>query len=203
MSAMAVTSENTSVGFPHWSGLTLPACQQNFVRAVEEGREVADRRAGRTPATDHGAWDQLDPSTWPTLEDDAEADLVSDGACSIYVGCGPQSPLRDCFAGQHEGQTYCKSILVDQSLPWCGLCIRSLKIRRNFAHATRDQLGPAMISLLNIQPSVLHSAPATSWTSPPCPHGGCFEAGMLHGAAAMVPALVRLLLLMRWCEHKP
>lgn len=35
---------------------------QNFRRAVEEGREVLDRRAGRQPATQHGAWDALDAS---------------------------------------------------------------------------------------------------------------------------------------------
>ena len=36
-------------------------CLQNFQRAVEEGKEVLERRAGRTPATDHAAWDALDP----------------------------------------------------------------------------------------------------------------------------------------------
>jgi hypothetical protein len=35
---------------------------QNFRRAVEEGKEVLDRRAGREPATQHAAWDALDAS---------------------------------------------------------------------------------------------------------------------------------------------
>ena len=35
---------------------------QNFRRAVEEGKEVLDRRAGREPATQHAAWDALDES---------------------------------------------------------------------------------------------------------------------------------------------
>jgi hypothetical protein len=35
---------------------------QNFRRAVEEGKEVLDRRAGREPATQHAAWDALDDS---------------------------------------------------------------------------------------------------------------------------------------------
>ena len=62
--------------------ICLPASHvQNFRRAVEEGREVLDRRAGREPATQHAAWDALDDS------DERNQVLLAAVSCTAYR-CG-------------------------------------------------------------------------------------------------------------------
>ena len=38
---------------------------QNFIRAVEEAKEVWDRRCDREPSTSHNPVDFLDPETFP------------------------------------------------------------------------------------------------------------------------------------------
>lgn len=61
---------------------TVKTKQANFRRAVEEGKEVLDRRTGRQPATQHYAWDALDTAderNQPGYQERGESDGDGEG----------------------------------------------------------------------------------------------------------------------------
>ncbi len=45
---------------------------QKYIKAVEEAKEIQDRRSGKQPKTDHDPIDFLDPSTFPSSDSEGD-----------------------------------------------------------------------------------------------------------------------------------
>lgn len=85
-----------------------PCLQEFFVQAVEEAKELLDRRQGVQPATDYHPVDFLDPATWPDdmgldpnvllLPDKAQpgdVQLASAGDCLTWLSLFAAKPFCD------------------------------------------------------------------------------------------------------------
>ena len=87
---------------------------QLFMRAVEEAKEVHDRRQGLTPATDHQAWDFLAPD-----EDDDDEKSDED---QLGTGKGGRIDLRPADAKA----AHARRCSAHEALAWLHLLAQDL-----------------------------------------------------------------------------
>lgn len=78
---------------------------QKFTKAVEEAKEVQDRRIGLQPLTDHDPIDFLDPSTFPSSDSD---DASNDGPSARKVDLRPAPMSKEDAIGlkPHDALTF-------------------------------------------------------------------------------------------------
>jgi hypothetical protein len=89
-----------------------------FRKAVEEAQELDDRRAGRTPATEHLPVDFLHPETWPEEMTQSNPDEMSyptypppvDAVALVEAGQALQWLLAVAVAPEDAGEVrYCRA----------------------------------------------------------------------------------------------
>ena len=98
------------------------AIVQNFKRAVEEAKEVADRREGMDPLTSHSPVDFLDPSTYPSSGDeDAEARKPNQDL--RYIPPAIESAMLPTVVSASETQI-CMVLSVKLCPPCIGVCTK-------------------------------------------------------------------------------
>lgn len=95
---------------------------QIFIRAVEEAKEVQDRRQGLQPATDHNPWDFLAPE----VEDKGESESESD---QLAGRRGTRPDLRPPEAQQQHAQ----QCSADKALAW----LQALALGQSTAQVSR------------------------------------------------------------------
>lgn len=78
------------------NGSWCVALLQKFTKAVEEAKEIQDRRSGSQPLTDHDPIDFLDPSTFPSSDSD---DADNDGPSARKVDLRPAPLEKEDAAG--------------------------------------------------------------------------------------------------------
>ncbi|GAX75639.1 hypothetical protein CEUSTIGMA_g3083.t1 [Chlamydomonas eustigma] len=105
--------------------------EKRFITAVEEAKEVWDKRNGRRPAINHGAFDFLDCSTWP----------------EHWLGTSEEVPVKAHWIPEDPSHTQLRAISTASAIQWLRrLAASPLSVLDNNFGIKRDH-GPT-ISLI-------------------------------------------------------